>query len=311
MELPYTPLAVFHCPSGALHLYSPDAIGMLVASFPRMVDCTMPSDSPSQLANAACDTADLIEGCPPPSPPITEREGFSMEEWITFAKKKARIASNMCRANGRLKAQIAAITFDKGMGRASAAVDSAAGTGKRVGHATAMQPASVGSAACECTAPRSISAAVSATGTHTQSDGEPILPDPAMCFDTQSGGEPAIPTEPTSESAEAVEVFSMLQSFQRELQMNLEDMNKGCSSIQRAVGSHTTMLDETQKDIQIIKETEKTIKESEKERARDLVLLGARLSKLEMTTWAKHSACTATSTTRCHHHHHSDESAFM
>ena len=68
--------------------------------------------APATSCEAACDTADLPHD-PQQSPHIGQDkhmpsheillEGFSIEAWALYAKKKAKIASNVCKANGLLK----------------------------------------------------------------------------------------------------------------------------------------------------------------------------------------------------------------
>ena len=80
------PLAVLSSASGLLHIYTDTALKLLLES---------------EIAHRAV---------APSSPPVAVPDlvdGFSAQEWATFARKKCAIASSVCRLNGALKKHLA------------------------------------------------------------------------------------------------------------------------------------------------------------------------------------------------------------
>ena len=98
--------AILACQVGSLHLYSLDAIGFAIASL--AANCSFHMAAPTS-CEAACDTTDLPQPHPDlglqPSVDEVDLEGYSVAQWVAFARKKQKIASSICRAHGLLKAQ--------------------------------------------------------------------------------------------------------------------------------------------------------------------------------------------------------------
>ena len=78
-------VAVLESPFGKLHIYDSSALSTIV----------------SLLRVAA------------PAPEV-EFEGFSAKDWAQYAKRKAAIASKVCKQNGELKARLSAASEDEG-----------------------------------------------------------------------------------------------------------------------------------------------------------------------------------------------------
>ena len=87
--------AILQSQCGNLVIYDTDAIVKIVGALPRGIMCSMSSPQ--------CDD-------PPPCPPPVELlDGFTLQQWSTYAKLKASIASRVCRENGVLKMRLASL----------------------------------------------------------------------------------------------------------------------------------------------------------------------------------------------------------
>ena len=96
------PVAILHTSCGELHIY--DVAGL------REIMCALVVQLPvAQTPEAARDDEQNAK-----------LDGFSLKEWSDYAKRKARIATEKCRENGKLKEAIRAHdpeAFVKGKGK--------------------------------------------------------------------------------------------------------------------------------------------------------------------------------------------------
>ena len=106
--------AILVGPWSQLHLYDLEAIGLATTMMrlppqfdssaiqPPGAECSNVAMQDSCTASIGVDTTDLHES---KAPTDSMYEGFSAEQWAQFARRKSRIASSICRANGKLKAE--------------------------------------------------------------------------------------------------------------------------------------------------------------------------------------------------------------
>ena len=83
------PLAILHSSCGELHIFDADALAKVVMSLPSVAVHT-----------AAVKT---IETCT--AKPLLH-DGFTIEQWGSFGKRKSKIASSVCKENGFLKKRL-------------------------------------------------------------------------------------------------------------------------------------------------------------------------------------------------------------
>ena len=85
------PMAILHSECGALQIFDGDALAKLVMSLPRH----------------SMDAGDIMRGPTPSVTPQILHDGFTVEQWISYGRRKANIASAICKENGLLKKQLA------------------------------------------------------------------------------------------------------------------------------------------------------------------------------------------------------------
>ena len=84
--------AILQSQCGNLVIYDTDAVEKIVGALPRGIMCSMSS--------AQC-------GDPPPCPPPVELlDGFTIQQWSTYAKLKAGVASRVCQENEKRLASL-------------------------------------------------------------------------------------------------------------------------------------------------------------------------------------------------------------
>ena len=87
--------AILQSQCGNLVIYDTDAVEKIVGALSRGIMCSMSSPQ--------CDDP---RPCPPP---VALLDGFTLQQWSTYAKLKASIASRVCRENGVLKMRLASL----------------------------------------------------------------------------------------------------------------------------------------------------------------------------------------------------------
>ena len=89
--MPTAPLAVLHSGCGDLHIFDGDSLAKLVMSLPRH---SLDSGTPAK-ETTSFDSQALLH------------DGFTIEQWTSYGRQKAKIASTVCKENGLLKRRLA------------------------------------------------------------------------------------------------------------------------------------------------------------------------------------------------------------
>jgi hypothetical protein len=96
-------LAVLSSASGTMHFFSLEALKLWLEAEQQMVLMLNAHSGKSLLPFGT----DFGAQCPSASMGNSSHDGYSLEQWVKFAKKKSSIASATCRRNGELKHRLA------------------------------------------------------------------------------------------------------------------------------------------------------------------------------------------------------------
>ena len=103
-----SPLAILSTASGIMHVYTfdagkawPEMVRQLNAVSPSSASPTNVNIADPRLERTAVVKNDGVSPC---------IDGWSLELWAQYAKRKSHIVSRMCRLNGELKPKLAAFT---------------------------------------------------------------------------------------------------------------------------------------------------------------------------------------------------------
>ena len=118
------PVAILMSARGPLHIFSDSAVAAIIDKLPTLMDTLASGSVASSVPTQCCSSST------PPTSTSTQKTklldsndgalyDFSISEWAAYARRKARIASSMCTANGMLKMQLRDLIASGG-GRPSA-----------------------------------------------------------------------------------------------------------------------------------------------------------------------------------------------
>ena len=109
------PLATLASHSGVVHFYSEVALRIWVEMeqvLAAKLKDSLPAATSSELRSSAWYNSASVMASP------TLLEGFSIEQWACYAKKKSSVATAMCRLNGQLKEKLAKLAKGDPLGLA-------------------------------------------------------------------------------------------------------------------------------------------------------------------------------------------------
>jgi len=94
------PVAILMSTQGPLHIFSASVVMSIINGPPAIIETLVPGSGTSTgLALSTCSTNTKTSNS-------DTLDGFTIVEWAAYARRKAKIASTMCKANGCLKAKL-------------------------------------------------------------------------------------------------------------------------------------------------------------------------------------------------------------